>query len=199
EPSYPRERLAFMADDSKISIVLTQDKLQSILPAGLRLVFLDGQELADLPTNNPPRVASADNLAYVIYTSGSTGRPKGVSVPHRAVVRLVINTNFVKFNPTDRIAQASNASFDAATFEIWGALLNGGSLIGIPQSVLLAPNDLRREIREQRISTLFMTPALFNQMASDAPDAFQSLRYLLIGGDVCDPKSARSVLTDGAP
>jgi len=199
EPSYPPERLAFMTDDSKISVVLTQEKLRPVLPGGLRVVCLDAPGLADLPNDNPPRVASANNLAYVIYTSGSTGRPKGVSVPHRAVVRLVVETNFVQLNPADRVAQASNASFDAATFEIWGALLNGASLIGIPQHVLLSPKDLRREIREQRISTLFMTPALFNQMANDAPDSFQSLRYLLIGGDVCDPKSVRRILQDGTP
>src|SRR5262249_48090495 len=112
EPSYPRDRLAFIVDDSKISIVLTQEKLQPVLPSGgLRVVCLDTPELADLPNDNLPRVASANNLAYVIYTSGSTGRPKGVCVPHRGVVRLVINTNFVQLKPTDRVAQATNASF----------------------------------------------------------------------------------------
>ena len=81
----------------------------------------------------PAAATTAENLAYVIYTSGSTGGPKGVAVPHRAISRLVLNTDYVQLGPSDRIAQASNASFDAATFEIWGALLNGAQLIGLDQ------------------------------------------------------------------
>jgi len=77
----------------------------------------------------------------VIYTSGSTGRPKGVAVPHRAVNRLVLETDYLQLTPGDVVAQISNCSFDAATFEIWGALLNGARLVGIRQEIILSPAD----------------------------------------------------------
>src|SRR5438876_10423735 len=105
------------------------------------------ESLTAEPAENPESEwLGGEQLCYVAYTSGSTGRPKGVSVPHRAVVRLVLNTNYVRLGPADCVAQASNASFDVATFEIWGALLNGASLIGIAQSVLLSPRAFSREI-----------------------------------------------------
>ena len=146
-------------------------------------MHVDAESRRTLESDNPAKSATATDPAYVIYTSGSTGRPKGVSVPHRAVLRLVLNTNYVQLCPTDCVAQASNASFDAATFEIWGALLNGASLIGISQGVLLSPREFSRAIHEEKINTLFLTPALFNQLASEVPAAFEQLRYLLVGGE----------------
>ncbi len=117
-----------------------------------------------------------------------------MAVSHRAVIRLVRNTNYVEVNRADRIAQASNASFDAATFEIWGALLNGATVIGVSKDVALSPVDLADEIRRQQISILFLTTALFNQVAAEAPDAFATLRVLLFGGEAVDPKWVRTVL-----
>jgi aspartate racemase len=199
DPSYPRGRVAFMLEDAKAPVVLVSRKLgTNVVDGHANVVCLD-HDFDDSSPDNPSSGATATNLAYVMYTSGSTGHPKGVSIPHRGVVRLVVDTNYVQLGPSDRIAQASNTSFDASTFEIWGALLNGGSLIGIPHHVLLSPVDFARAINEEKIGTLFLTPALFNQMASEAPTAFRPLRYLLVGGDKCDPKWIKAVLERGAP
>src|SRR5439155_20195344 len=141
----------------------------------------------------------AESLAYIMYTSGSTGQPKGVAVPHRAVNRLVLNTNYVRLDATDKIAQVSNISFDAATFEIWGALLNGGQLIGITTDVALSPRDFARELREQGVTAMFLTAALFNQLASEVPGAFATLRTLIAGGEALDPRWTRAVLKQGKP
>jgi acyl-coenzyme A synthetase/AMP-(fatty) acid ligase len=97
------------------------------------------------------------------------------------------------------MAQASNASFDAATFEVWGALLNGGTLVGLARHVTLSPTTFAAAIREQRISTAFLTSSLFNQMAREAPDAFGAMRDLLVGGEALDPASVRRVLESAAP
>ena len=111
------------------------------------------------------RRSPAESLAYVIYTSGSTGRPKGVAVPHRAVVRLVRETNYVRLGPGDRIGHVANISFDAATCEIWGALLNGAAVVVIPREVVLSPRAFAAALREQRVTSMFLTTALFTRMA----------------------------------
>ena len=84
-------------------------------------------------------VVNADSLAYVMYTSGSTGRPKGVAVPQRGITRLVRDTNYVRFGEDDVVACVANPAFDAATFEIWGALLNGARLALFDRDTLLSP------------------------------------------------------------
>ncbi|KZL47818.1 non-ribosomal peptide synthetase [Nodularia spumigena CENA596] len=202
DPTYPKERISFMLADSQVQVLLTQQKfLESFTESGVKTVCLDQdwELITQQNPENPTSNVTAENLAYVIYTSGSTGTPKGVPVPHRAVNRLVCNTNYVQFTTTDRTAQASNTSFDAATFEIWGSLLHGATLVGVPQNVLLSPVDFAAYIQEQKINILFLTTALFNQLANIVPQAFKDLRYLLFGGEAVDPKTVRAVLTHGAP
>jgi amino acid adenylation domain-containing protein len=202
DPTYPKERISFMLADSQVQVLLTQQKfVQGFAESGAKTVCLDQDwELIDRQNQeNPTSNVTSENLAYVIYTSGSTGTPKGVPVPHRAVNRLVCNTNYVQFTTTDRTAQASNTSFDAATFEIWGSLLHGATLVGVPQNVLLSPLDFASYISEQKINILFLTTALFNQLANIVPQAFKDLRYLLFGGEAVDPKTVKAVLTNGAP
>jgi amino acid adenylation domain-containing protein len=202
DPTYPKERLAFILKDTQSPLILTQKRLHSVLPEHAALViFLDSDLDKIEKGSNTVAVnkTSADNLAYVIYTSGSTGKPKGVCVSHCAVNRLVINTNYIKIDSSDRIAQASSFSFDAVTFELWGALLNGACLVGISRDVILSPEDFSRQISSSGITILFLTTALFNQMARQVPAAFKSLRYLLFGGEAVDPACVRMVVNTGPP
>jgi acyl-CoA synthetase (AMP-forming)/AMP-acid ligase II/acyl carrier protein len=111
----------------------------------------------------------------------------------------VFNTNYVKLDPSDKIAQASNTSFDAATFEIWGALLHGAQLVGISRDVTLSPHEFALQLRQKAISVLFLTTALFQQLARDVPQAFESLRYLLFGGEAVEPRWVKKVLKKGSP
>ncbi|HEY2738987.1 MAG TPA: condensation domain-containing protein, partial [Thermoanaerobaculia bacterium] len=164
DPDYPGERLSWMLEDSGTPLLLTQESLAVRLPPS-RVVRLDAQwDEISAAVGDPPGACPADP-AYVIYTSGSTGRPKGVAVPHRAVVRLVMATDYVELGADQtRIAQLANLSFDAATFEIWGALLCGATLVGVPQETLLAPAALAAFLAAARIRVLFLTTALFNQV-----------------------------------
>src|SRR6185436_17935322 len=148
---------------------------------------------------NLPNAVTADQVAYVIYTSGSTGTPKGVVIPHRGITRLVLNTDYVTLDASDRIAQASNASFDAATFEIWGALLNGATIVGVEKDLALSPREFADELRDRGITTLFLTTALFNQMSREAPAGFKTLRQVMFGGEACDPSCVRTILEQGPP
>jgi amino acid adenylation domain-containing protein len=202
DPGYPQERLAFMLADAQAAVLLTQQRLVERFPAhGAHVVCIDAdwELIARGREDNPIRMATPDNLAYVMYTSGSTGRPKGVAVAHRAVTRLVLNTDYVTISPADVLAQASNASFDAATFEIWGALLNGARLVVIPRDVLLAPAAFSAELHRQGVTILFLTTALFSQIARELPAAFRGLHTLLFGGEIADPRRVEAVLAHGAP
>ena len=202
DQTYPQERLSFMLEDAQVSVLVTHRGMsERFQESSLRVVCLNTEQnlIAAQSSETPRAEVSADNLAYVIYTSGSTGRPKGVSVTHRAVNRLILNTNYINLNSSDRVAQASNPAFDAATFEIWGTLLNGALLVGISRDVSLSPSDFARQIEDERISVMFLTTALFNQVARNVPQAFRSLRYLLFGGEAVDPRWVREVLSTGAP
>ncbi|MEH2268243.1 MAG: amino acid adenylation domain-containing protein [Nostoc sp.] len=199
---YPQERLAFIIEDTQISVLLTTQKLADAIPKHQARVVCfdtDAAAIALLSKQNPIAEVKSDSLAYVIYTSGSTGKPKGVAVDHRAVNRLVMNTNYINIEPKDVIAQAANYAFDAATFEIWGALLHGARLVGVSKDLALSPREFAGFLRSQGISVLFLTTALFNQIAQEVPSAFNSLRHLLFGGEAVDPKWVKEVLKNGAP
>ncbi len=202
DPNYPKERLAFMIADSGVTVVLTQQHLLERVPrSDAKLICLDAdwELIGRQSRENTNARVQASNLAYVMYTSGTTGNPKGVAIPHRAVNRLVLNNDFIRLSPSDRIAQVSNISFDAATFELWGALLNGAQLMGITRDVALSPKDFASELRDQGITAMFLTAALFNQLAAEAPGAFERLNTLIAGGEPLDPKWVRAVLRDRPP
>jgi amino acid adenylation domain-containing protein len=200
--AYPPERLAFMIEDTGTRLLLTTGDLLPLLPAA-RPECLDIEALLAAPEGPEdleplaPRGAAA-LPAYVIYTSGSTGRPKGVVVPQRAIVRLVVGTDYVELGPEDRIAQLSNASFDAATFEIWGALLHGGQLVGIDKNTALQASALAAALVEQKISAFFLTAALFQQIASQRPEAFRGVRYAFFGGDRTEVRPVELAFEAGA-
>nr|AHZ46178.1 PKS/NRPS [uncultured bacterium 14-4D] len=199
DPSYPSSRLAYMLDDTDAPVLLTLSGMRDGLPehAG-QVVCLDEIDWEQSSHDNPRVEASADSLAYVMYTSGSTGEPKGVMVPQRAVLRLVLGANYVQLESSDVVAQVSSFSFDAATFEVWGSLLNGARLVIIDKEVAISPHEFAEELVRQRITALFLTTALFNVLSKEVPTAFQNLRCLLFGGEAVDPPSVRRIL-DGAP
>jgi surfactin family lipopeptide synthetase C len=203
DPDTPRERVAFMLKDADIALVLTQDAFKARLPAEWAgpVIAVDTEwvSIAQTPATNLTSGATAENLAYLMYTSGSTGQPKGISIPQRAVIRLVLETNYIDLTASDRVAQTSTISFDAATFELWGALLNGAQLVIIPKTTALSPEDLAAHLQQHGITTMFLTTALFNQMARDAPETFRGMRHLLFGGEAVDPQCVTAVLQTAPP
>lgn len=202
DTSYPDERLKFMIEDAQLAVVLTDHTLlKGDVLSNPNLVYLDQdwQTIEQESQDNLSCESDSDQLAYIIYTSGSTGKPKGVTIPHKAINRLLFNTNYIKIDASDKIAQVSNTSFDAATFEIWGALLHGAQLVGINREVTLSPQDFAHQLHQKGISIMFLTTALFQQMARSVPQAFASLRYLLFGGEAVNPRWVRKILKHQPP
>jgi amino acid adenylation domain-containing protein len=202
--AYPRERLAYMVADSgaEVALVGGEREREVLGESGAHVVEMEAERARIASESGAPLGhggATAEGLAYIIYTSGSTGTPKGVAVSHRAINRLLINTDYIKLSEQDRIAQAANSSFDAATFEIWGPLLHGARLIGFSKEVSLSPVDFAAQIVEQGVSGIFLTTALFNQMACHAAWGFRFVRDLLFGGEHVDPHWVREVLATAPP
>lgn len=201
DPAAPTERTAFVMDDAGIGVVVTL-AAADLRGATVTRVALDAQAqaIAACPsTALQPSPAVAQDEAILFYTSGSTGIPKAVCVPHRAILRLVMNTDYVSLGVNDRVANLSNVAFDASTFEIWGPLLNGGEAHVMGRDMALTPQVLARELRSRGITTMFLTTALFNQIAREAPDAFATLDTVMFGGEKVEPRWVKRILSRGAP
>ncbi len=195
DPTYPRERLAFMLQDTQLSLVLTQQHLLARLPTtAAQLLCLDSQweVIAQASTTNLRCDTTAEQLAYIMYTSGTTGFPKGVSIPHRGVVRLVKDTNYVNLTSAEIFLQFAPISFDASTFEIWGCLLNGGRLVIMPPQ-LPSLEELGQVLKQSQITTLWLTAGLFHQMVDERLEDLTGVRQLLAGGDVLLASQVRQV------
>ena len=135
DPDAPKARQEFVLQDAAVSLILTQESRKQFLPeSSARVLCMDSdrEQWAQESEENPAWEIGAEDLAYVLFTSGSTGTPKGVMVPHRAVVRLVCNTDFVHLDANETLLCLAPLAFDASTFEIWGALLNGATLAILP-------------------------------------------------------------------
>jgi amino acid adenylation domain-containing protein len=199
DAKFPASRRQFMLADANAKMLLTTTSLieegAGPLPPAICLDTLR----AGPPEPRPAATTTGSDLAYVIYTSGSTGQPKGVAVRQRGVSRLVINTNYLAFSPATVIGQVSNIAFDAATFELWGTLLNGGRLEILADDTVLHPERLSAAISERGITALFLTTALFNEIARAKPATWQGLDTLLVGGEAADPATFRLVLASKPP
>ncbi|MBV9927466.1 MAG: amino acid adenylation domain-containing protein [Acidobacteria bacterium] len=196
DAAQPAGRTAYMLEDCGVAVLLTQERLAGRLPAhAARVVTLDAdrEEIGRQREDDPECRTTADNLVYVMYTSGSTGEPKGIAIVHRAVNRLVRNVSYVELNESHRVAQASNLAFDASTFEVWGALLNGACLAVAPPPPL-GLEELGAFVRGAGVTTLWLTAGLFHQVVEGGLNGFGGVRQLLAGGDVLSAPHVRRAL-----
>ena len=196
---YPKDRIDYMIRDSKSEILLTTKEFINKSNSTIKTICIDLDD--NTIYNNyyinylPDIKCSSNNLAYVMYTSGSTGNPKGVMIEQKSIIRLVKNTNYIKFGKKEKILQTGSIVFDACTFEIWSALLNGYELYLIKKETLLNASLLQDYLLKHKITILWLTAPLFNQLVEDNPHMFSKVKYLLTGGDVLSPKHINMVKT----
>ncbi|WP_336217184.1 amino acid adenylation domain-containing protein, partial [Nonomuraea sp. LPB2021202275-12-8] len=197
DPDYPADRLAFMLDDSDVRIVVGHQRLLGALPMGDRRAVLVEEVGEGAGGEVAWPLGGGDDLACLLYTSGSTGRPKGVMVPHRAVARLVRETDYARFSSRTVIGQVASACFDPHLFEVWGPLLNGGRVVIVPPEVSLVPARFAGLIRAEGITMLAIVTALFNATVTERPDAFATVEQLYIGGEAINPSKTAIALGAG--
>ncbi len=180
-PDLPQPRLHFILNVVRPKLVIQNPGQPA---ATTTFVFVSCDNIAAVRGRKPyPVDMEADDIAYVMYTSGSTGKPKGVVIPHRGIVRLVRNTNYMSIHAEDRLLQLSNPAFDGSTFDIYGALLNGATVC-IPSSQDLASlKQLKYFIERHSVNITFITTALFNSVVDECPDMLEHFRRIYFGGE----------------
>lgn len=195
DPDYPQSRLEFMLGDCKASLLLTTRSLLSRFSSySGEYLCLDELELRVSETSARAQLESnGEQLAYLMYTSGSLGKPKAVAVDHAAVLSLVCDADYCRFGADRTFLQFSPISFDAATFEIWGALLHGGTLVLAP-SGRHALEQVPAVCREHGVTTAFLTSSLFNRLVDQHLPLLAGLEELLTGGEVLSPRHARKAV-----
>ena len=198
DPSYPRERLAFMIADARLDVVLTLEHLVPALPespAAVVRLDADWPAVARAPGTRPAVDAGGDRLAYVIYTSGSTGAPKGVMVPHVAILNhmLWMQAAF-PLSPDDRVLQKTTLNFDAAVWECFAPLMAGARLVLARPEGQKDTGYLVDAVRRHGITVLKLVPSLLQALAEEPGfGSCGSLRLLLCGGEALSPELAARV------
>ena len=171
DPDYPVERLQFMLEDAKVSVLLTQSSLLEGLPASdARTVCLDSdwKAIADYSGENPARRSEPENLAYVIYTSGSTGVPKGAMNTHEGICnRLLWMQDAYGLTAADNILQKTPFSFDVSVWEFFWPLLVGSRLTVAKPGGHQDAGYLIKLIEQQGITTLHFVPSMLQAFVQD--------------------------------
>ncbi|AHG93598.1 amino acid adenylation domain protein (plasmid) [Gemmatirosa kalamazoonensis] len=182
DPDYPRERLAFMVQDSGAPVLLTQRALVGRVPEAGTLVFADDESLGAVDARLDGG-AGAEDLAYVIYTSGSTGRPKGALLRHRGACNLASALGQeLGVTPDERVLQFSALSFDASVLEILWSLCQGGCLHLVSKEVQTDPDALATMIAAEGITATLLPPVMLRAID---PSRVPALRTVLSGGEAC--------------
>jgi aspartate racemase len=191
DPAYPKERLAYMLEDSQTALVLTQPGLLAeVTDFDAEIVTLDADwnSFSRESMENVRSDVKPDNLAYDIYTSGSTGKPRGVLLSHLGLVNH--NTAAVKLfgiTPADRMAQFASISFDIAIEEIFPTWIAGGALVIREEDASLAVGDFLRWVSERKVTALDLPTAYWHELVGELSESTQrlpeSLRIIIVGGE----------------
>lgn len=191
-PSYVLKSLAALTPAAAAKAT-TGDKANS---RGLPTDFLSADLL---PTDLLPTDLNGSDLAYLMYTSGTTGTPKGALIRQQSVVRVVCDTNYLDLGPTDVCLLLANYAFDGCVFDLFGALLNGATLVVADKADVLDPQRVAALVQQHQVSSMFATTSLFNLLLDEQAQALSRLRYFIFGGEAASPRHCAAALAWFAP
>jgi amino acid adenylation domain-containing protein/non-ribosomal peptide synthase protein (TIGR01720 family) len=200
DPNYPKERLAFMLEDSSVQVLLAPEKLlEKLPPHSARVVCLDSgwEEIAFYSSENPRSGVKPENLAYVIYTSGSTGKPKGVLIEHRSLVNYT-TAAIAEYGieKRDRVLQFASISFDASAEEIYPCLTSGATLVLRTDSMLDSAGVFLEKCRTWNLTVLSLPTAYWHELTAllsqETWVLAPSLRLTIIGGEKALPERLKT-------
>ncbi|MBZ4422889.1 non-ribosomal peptide synthetase, partial [Myxococcus sp. RHSTA-1-4] len=197
EPDAPRERLAFMLEDARPAVLLTQRALKDALPALVATVVLLDDEMPSGEESNQGRASgpAPGNAAYVLFTSGSTGRPKGVLVSHRALARHTAwFISALALGEGDRVLQKASPGFDASVPELLATLVAGARMVLAPAEADSDTEALLATLERQRVTVLQLVPSQLRLLLEDEHVVRAAgLRVLLSGGEALAVEQVRRV------
>ncbi|ORA11402.1 non-ribosomal peptide synthetase, partial [Mycobacterium arosiense] len=183
DPALPAARIEFMIGDAQPIVAITTAKLAGRLD-GTDLPIIDVENLPlDIDPATRLVAATPDDIAYFMYTSGTTGAPKGVAITQHNLTQLLKSLD-TWLTPEQVWSQWHSLAFDVSAWEMWGALLRGGRLVVVPESVGRSPEDLHALLVDEKVSMLIQTPSAAGMLSSQGLDSVT----LVAASEVCPPE-----------
>lgn len=197
--TYPKDRIEYMAENSKCALVITTEPHSALVPEHTQVLIISDDTVREASKHESsfvlPSGLNGSLEAYIIYTSGSTGNPKGVVIQCNSLTRTILNTNYYHAVHTDRILQMSNYTFDASVMSIFSALLNGATLVLVPRNIILEITEFADLIRRQCITQALLITAVFNLLVDYDVNCLKGFRRILVGGETISYPHVRKALS----
>ncbi len=187
----PDDRFQKISCESKMGFLISDEQSLYLENPKLKKILISEELISTIESHNQEINLNIqeESPLYIMFTSGSTGEPKGVIIPNCGVTRLVCNPNYMEISANDVFLQLSSLAFDASTFEIWGALLNGATLVLIDKTFQI--ENIGKVLSQEKITILFLTSRLFDLLVNQDITMFSEVKYLLFGGETCSFNHAK--------